>query len=214
MIRATGFLLGTVLVLAVFLFALSAGISPMSMKEVDNNGTVSPEKPAATTAMPVAHGVDSVAHPAPDTTGMDVENPPEAAGSGTAATAAEPVEHSVDPVVPPAADTSILAEGNPAEVDGSGLELDPQTWNQSLAAFDTADRNDATAVSRYLVWSPFRSKWAAQGFARRLTVATDVPMEVVHEGPGNYQVVFRYRDDGERQAMVERIKTVTGLELE
>ncbi len=40
------------------------------------------------------------------------------------------------------------------------------------------------------------------------------PMEVVNESPGNYQVVFSYRDDGERQALVERIETVTGLELE
>ncbi len=39
-------------------------------------------------------------------------------------------------------------------------------------------------------------------------------MEVVNEGPGNYQVVFSYRDDGERQAMVRQIEAVTGLELE
>jgi hypothetical protein len=39
-------------------------------------------------------------------------------------------------------------------------------------------------------------------------------VEVVNESPGNYQVVFSYRDDGERQALVEHIETVTGLELE
>jgi len=83
-----------------------------------------------------------------------------------------------------------------------------------LAAHETDDHNDATAESRYRVWSSFRSEWAAQGFARRLAAATDVPVEVVNEGPGNYQVVFRYRDDGERQAIVKRIETVTGLELE
>jgi hypothetical protein len=214
MMRATGFFLGTVLMLAVFLFALSAGISPMPVKKVDSHETDLPEGPAATAELPVEDGIDSVTPPAVDTAGLDEADPLEVTGSDPAATAAVPVEHGVDSVVHMAADTASLEEADPPEVAGSGLELDPQSWNQSLAAFDTADRNDATAVSRYLVWSPFHSKWAAQGFARRLTVATDVPVEVVNEGPGNYQVVFSYRDDGERQAMVERIETVTGLELE
>ena len=104
----------------------------------------------------------------------------------------------------PVTDTASLAEE----------DQDPQSWNQSMAAHETDDRNDAMGASRYRVWSPFRSEWAAQGFARRLAVATDVPVEVVNEGPGNYQVVFSYRDDGERQAMVQRIEAVTGLELE
>jgi len=94
------------------------------------------------------------------------------------------------------------------------LLLDPQRWNQSIEAHETTSHDDAAAVSRYRVWSPFHSEWAANGFARRLVLATDVPVEVVNESPGNYQVVFSYRDDGERQALVERIETVTGLELE
>ena len=220
MMRATGFLLGTVLMLAVLLFALSAGISPMPVKEVVSNETdvrIAPEGPAgpaATAALPDEHHVDTVAPPAAAAAGLDEGSQAEVTGSDPAATAALPDEHGVDTVELPAADTTSLDEENPPEVASNGLALDPQSWNQSLAAFDTADHNDATAVSRYLVWSPFHSKWAAQGFARRLTVATDVPVEVVHEGPGNYQVVFSYRDDGERQAMVERIETVTGLELE
>ncbi|MFV1973184.1 MAG: hypothetical protein ACC648_05630, partial [Thiohalobacterales bacterium] len=125
-----------------------------------------------------------------------------------------PVEHSVDTAVLPVAATASPGEEDPPEDNGNALKLDPQLWNQSMAVFETADRKDATAVSRYLVWSPFRSEWAAQGFAQRLTVATGVPVEVTSAGPGNYQVVFNYRDDGERQAMVERIETVTGLELE
>ena len=100
------------------------------------------------------------------------------------------------------------------DVTGSEQGLDPQSWNQPMADHETIDRDDITAVSRYRVWSPFRSEWAANGFAQRLTLATDVPMEVVNEASGNYQVVFSYRDDGERQTLVEHIQTVTGLELE
>jgi hypothetical protein len=69
-------------------------------------------------------------------------------------------------------------------------------------------------MGRTGICATFRSEWVAQGFAQRLTVATEVPVDVINAGPGNYQVIFNYRDDGERQAMVERIETVTGLELE
>jgi hypothetical protein len=125
-----------------------------------------------------------------------------------------PVENAVDSPELPVTDTASPAEEDRTDVAVNGLLLDPQSWNQSMAAHATDDHSDATALSRYQVWSPFRSEWAANGFARRLALATDVPVEVVNEGPGNYQVVFSYRDDGERQALVERIETVTGLELE
>lgn len=147
MMRATGFLLGAVLMLALFLLALDAGLSPTLVKEVISSSVDTPvniTEPVPAEAAPVEQAIDSAALPVADTT----------------------------------------------------------------------DRNDATTVSRYLVWSPFRSEWAAQGFAQRLTLATEVPVEVVNAGPGNYQVVFSYRDDAERQAQVERIETVTGLELE
>lgn len=157
MMRATGFLLGTVMMLAVFLFVFGDGIAPPPLPV--------PVSRAATTPPPP--------------------------------TAPAPVE----------------------DDSAGGLELDPQLWDESLDAYETDSRDDAMPdgtreASRYRVWSPFHSKWAAEGFAQRLSQATDVPVEVINEAPGNYQVIFSYRDDGERQAMVEQIETVTGLELE
>lgn len=70
-------------------------------------------------------------------------------------------------------------------------------------------------VSRnHLFWSPFRSELAAQGFAGRLSSATDVAVVVVEAGPANYRVGFDYRDEAERRVLIEQIETVTGLELE
>ena len=69
----------------------------------------------------------------------------------------------------------------------------------------------ATAIYRF--WSPFRSEWAAAGFAGRLTQATDVPVEVFREGPTEYRVGFSYQDEAERQARMSRIETITGLEI-
>lgn len=125
-----------------------------------------------------------------------------------------PVEDNADHAVLVTADNTDLDEALRQDDRDRLLGLDPQSWNQSMGAYETVPRNAPVEVSRYLVWSPFRSEWAAQGFARRLTLATDVPVEVRNEGPGNFQVVFRYRDDSERQAMVRQIETVTGLELE
>jgi len=197
MMRAIGFLLGSLLMLALFLLALDAGIAPTLVKEVVSNDAelrIAPDEPKEAPGPIAPTGPDAASEPAS----------PEAL----------PVEPAIDSEVIPVAATAGLDAADQPEVNGSALALDPQLWNQSMAAYETTDRNDTTAASRYLVWSPFRSKWAAEGFAQRLTVATEVPVEVVDAGPGNYQVVFSYRDDGERQAMVERIETVTGLELE
>jgi len=128
--------------------------------------------------------------------------------------AAVPVGNAIDSPVLPVSDTDSPAEADQQEVAANGLALEPQSGDQSMTAHQAADHNDELAVSRYRVWSPFRSEWAANGFARRLSTATDIPVEVLNESPGNYQVIFSYRDDGERQAMVEHIETITGLELE
>ena len=171
MTRTTGILVGTLLMLGIFLLALSASNSPTLVKEVVSRESVLP--------------------------------------------AAEvPIDDNADDEVLASADSGGLDEALQQDDRDRQLGLDPQSWNQSMGAYETASRNEPAAESRYLVWSPFKSEWAAQGFARRLTLATDVPVEVRNEGPGNFQVVFSYRDDSERQAMVRQIETVTGLELE
>lgn len=177
MMRATGILVGVLLMLGIFLLALSTGNSPTLVKEVVSSEAATPVQTSGSAGdVPVEQTMDSAAFPV----------------NGTA---------------------RLAEESQPGNKD-KGFVLDPQSWNQSMAEHETDDRNDVSAVSRYQVWSPFRSEWAAQGFARRLALATDVPMDVVNEASGNYQVVFTYRDDGERQALVRHIETVTGLELE
>jgi len=134
--------------------------------------------------------------------------------NGPAVAADVAVEPAVDSATLPETDIASLSGESQPDVKDKDFVLDPESWNESMADYETDDLNDAAAVSRYQVWSPFHSEWAAQGFARRLALATDVPMEVVNEASGNYQVVFNYRDDGERQTLVRHIETVTGLELE
>ena len=183
MIRATGFLVGVLLMLGLFLLTLGTGNSPTLVKEVVSS------KAGA---------------------GHMVTTPVPALAEAADVTS----DHAVDSRTIPVTDTAGPAEEHQQDAGGNGLALDPQSWNQAVASHEMDDPGDVMTMSRYPVWSPFRSEWAANGFARRLVLATDVPVEVVNESPGNYQVVFSYRDDGERQALVERIETITGLELE
>jgi hypothetical protein len=90
----------------------------------------------------------------------------------------------------------------------------PQRDVQATAPADATNREASSEAGSFLFWSPFRSAWAAEGFARRLTSATQVPVEMVDAGRGEYRVAFRYRDDTERLARISRIETITGLELE
>jgi hypothetical protein len=109
-------------------------------------------------------------------------------------------------------------ETRPAESDRAGgfeapgSEPGAQRAAQANASFG-APRAQSGA-DRYLFWSPFRSAWSARGFARSLTAATQVPVEVIDTGPGKYRVGFRYRDETERLARISRIETITGLQLE
>lgn len=85
---------------------------------------------------------------------------------------------------------------------------------QAAPPVTASDWEDSGESGSFLFWSPFRSVWAAEGFARRLTSATRVPVEVVDAGPGEYRVAFSYQDDAERLARINRIETITGLKLE
>ena len=195
MTRIVGIVVGSLLMLGIFLLALGAGEPPTLLREVvhsEADTTPVDTGMAAAKEVPVENSLDASLETGIDTgldTGIDT---PALAGTGSA-----------DPVA-----------GKQPAVEDQGFVLDPQLWNQAKQQQETINRNDAAAVLRYQVWSPFRSEWAANGFARRLVLATEVPVEVVNESPGNYQVVFSYRDDEERQARVEHIEAVTGLELE
>jgi len=115
---------------------------------------------------------------------------------------------------PTPAEFTAVVEAIAEHVDEPGTASGKPRHGQAQVATDVSDRKDTGATSTYLFWSPFRSEWAAQGFAGRLTASTQVPVEVVNAGPGNYQVAFSYQNETDRLARIERIETITGLKLE
>lgn len=148
----------------------------------------------------------------PAASAADSKTPIQTGSGGLPVSRDVPVEHGDDGVAAPAT----IAAADPDPDPGPSLMevRGPEDTDTDPVAGDTSAAHDTAPLSRYLVWTPFRSQWAAAGFARRLTVATDVPVEVVNDAAGDYQVVFSYRDEGQRQTMIRQIEAVTGLELE
>ena len=186
MMRAVGFLLGSLLMLALFLWVLNAGYQPRPLVVAADNETPSENGTGGPPASPVVDALDDDGVAAP---------------TATVAVAA-------------------VADPGPDLMDGRGLGdtqapqfIDPPVSDQAPVSGDTGAAHDTVPLSRYPVWTPFRSQWAAAGFARRLTRATDVPIEVVNGAAGDYQVVFSYRDEGQRETLIRQIEAVTGLEL-
>lgn len=60
------------------------------------------------------------------------------------------------------------------------------------------------------VWVPFRAESSARGFAAKLSERLNRPFQVLRAGPGQYLVVFGYRDEAERADVLDQIKTLTG----
>jgi len=155
----------------------------------------------------------------PETVAEIPPPPPPEELSGVVAPVAEPVDtgspanESAQAVPAPQANRTADSEtpdGGNASVPQPAQQLDVQ----AAAPVTASDREDSSESGSFLFWSPFRSVWAAEGFARRLTSATQVPVEVVDAGPGKHRVAFSYQDDTERLARINRIETITGLKLE
>ncbi|MGB5259837.1 MAG: hypothetical protein WBO34_04865 [Gammaproteobacteria bacterium] len=120
----------------------------------------------------------------------------------------EKAEQQSASVVQPAAEPATAVV---KQIPGVSAEsVDSPALNRDLQV-DTGGHDTALT---HVFWSPFRSEWAAKGFARRLTNATQIPIEIVEAGSGQYRVSFDYRDEVQRQEHVERIESITGLQLE
>jgi hypothetical protein len=73
---------------------------------------------------------------------------------------------------------------------------------------------EGSAPRSHIFWSPFRREWAANGFARRLTDATQINIDVIEVKRGSYRAAFNYQDESQRLEHMDRIESITGLQLE
>jgi len=189
MMRATGFLAGVCLTVAALLLVL------------DSRESQQPEMVAQATADATAEELSGVLAAIAEQVDVEI-----------------PLEHEsgmADSESQSGFEAPGTADGEPqGGFEDSGPDPDQHLNVQAEAQTDDSARQDSGDAGTYLFWSPFRSAWSAQGFAGRLTSATQVPVEVVNAGPGEYRVAFSYQDETERLAQIMRIESITGLKLE
>jgi len=236
MMRAIGFLSGVCLTVAAVLLALGSRESPppQTVAQAPSASTaeelavrdpsptvaegVSAQTPSAPT--PEEPAVEAPAPPKPQELSVPAPPPPtpEALAKMVAAIAEHvditPEANESEQAVAPQPQAATAGGDTQSAVEASAPVPAPQPDVQTTTAAGAFDGQDHDQPGTYLFWSPFRSEWAAQGFARRLTSATQVPVEVIAAAPGAYRVAFSYQDELQRQAWIDRIQTITGLQLE
>lgn len=185
--RTMGFVVGAALSMAAFLLVLDTGNggSPEVVDQAVGNATA--EELSGVVAA-IAEQVDVVQ--------AEAESKQAVIADPETVTAEADPQNTMEPI-------------GPVQTQHAGVQTRLET-NGS----DGSESGHSGDSHTYLFWSPFRSEWAAQGFARRLSLATQVAVTVVHAGPGEYRAAFSYQDDSERRAQIERIETITGLSLE
>lgn len=142
--------------------------------------------------------------------------------------AGEPIPRPPDPNPMDAAGTMAQAgvESNTPRRDrpaGAGTETGTEAVADGVAGTLADAGSDAVEppvegaaeapVALQPVWTPFHSRLSASGFAEQLTVSLNHPFRVERRGPGQYQVVFGYQDEPQREALLAQAAELTGLRL-
>lgn len=133
--------------------------------------------------------------------------PPEPAAPAATSEAAAPAQQAVpeepaqQPIPRPPDPFPLVSEENTQRIVEEVFEPSP------------APAEEVAGTHSQAVWVPFRSEMSANGFAERLSAALDHSFDVERRGPGRYEVVFDYRDEPERDAVLSEAAQVTGLPL-
>lgn len=163
------------------------------------------ETPQPATASPAAQTTDPAAKPVEPPVSVvqfDPQPPP----------LAEPEPENSESDTPPPAEPqpTRIADATPAAVQETVEEAVPDTAQREVEAAETAA---APTVKTQLIWSPFRTESGAQGFARRLSKTTGVPVRVAESTPGRYRVGFDYPDEIQKNWLLGQIQARTGLDF-
>lgn len=112
----------------------------------------------------------------------------------------ENVQTPVAPVVIPAPEITTDETDYPAEV----IQKEPEV---SVRAENTDFKN------WQVIWTPFRTRGSAMGFASRISQVTGLEMDVRNIKTGQFQVAFAYEDNQERQERLQLIEDQICLRL-
>ncbi|MEO1204335.1 MAG: hypothetical protein AAFX10_16650 [Pseudomonadota bacterium] len=109
--------------------------------------------------------------------------------------------------------TAILPENPDTSADADTGPLEPERSPPQLLTTDDGVSDVAPVETWHTIWTPFRSRIAADGFVSRLESVTGLDYRVLQVQTGVYEVAFAYADQAELDTNLARISAATGLDL-
>ena len=109
--------------------------------------------------------------------------------------------------------TGELTENPDTSTDADLGPLGPEQPPPELVTMDDGVPADAPTETWHTIWTPFRSRIAADGFVSRLESVTGLDYRVMQIQTGVYEVAFAYADQAELDTNLARISAATGLDL-
>ena len=106
-----------------------------------------------------------------------------------------------------------LTENPDTSTDADLGPLGPEQPPPELVTMDDGVPADAPTETWHTIWTPFRSRIAADGFVSRLESVTGLDYRVMQIQTGVYEVAFAYADQAELDTNLARISAATGLDL-
>ncbi|MEM9208430.1 MAG: hypothetical protein AAGA61_04250 [Pseudomonadota bacterium] len=110
-----------------------------------------------------------------------------------------------------AIDTTLPANGIPTSASDGAPAATADVVDSAASKDDRA--TFAVAEAWHTIWTPFRSRIAADGFVSRLESVTGLDYRVRQIETGAYEVAFAYVDQADLDTNLARIAAATGLEL-
>ena len=225
MTKGLGFLTGVFLTLGVFVLAINRWehLQPAEGSPSEIDGTIESTYAASNAIDQASVNLEHTPNDTGQVTASDDSDTPGAPTDDTLQPARSEISSGVSlslPTVtndveipdhvarPLSSDQTATAGTRKTEV--AAEDIDSLALDQDRTRF--GGHSDATRS--HVFWSPFRSEWAADGFARRLTEATQINIDVIEVQRGRYRAVFSYQDESQRLEHMDRIESITGLKPE
>ena len=122
-------------------------------------------------------------------------------------------DQALEATLPSPVESPAMASGISDKDHKAGASQAMATDDQAFTDTSEIQASFGPGSLEAVFWEPFHSRYSASGFARRMTVATGIPVHVLPGDKHQYRVAFNYLDEEDRATKISIIESITGLEL-
>lgn len=105
-------------------------------------------------------------------------------------------------------------------INGVVEQLNEQQISETISAEYEAQNGDATfqesfeneVIRQFTFWSPFSSRYSANGMAQSLTHSTGILVDVINQG-NEYLLSVSYGSENEKQLLINKLNAALGSEV-